>query len=75
MGLIAIAIHLCTIRSLGEPYLAPIAPLKRKELKDVLWKSPLWMMDQRPHFTGSYNKYRQSTDQSPNPNRGGETEN
>ncbi|MES1047524.1 spore germination protein [Heyndrickxia oleronia] len=75
MGLIAIAIHLCTIRSLGEPYLAPIAPMKRKELKDVLWKSPLWMMDQRPHFTGSYNKYRQSTDQSPNPNRGGETEN
>ena len=30
MGVIAIAIHLCTLRSFGEPYLAPLAPLKGK---------------------------------------------
>ena len=36
MGVIAIVIHLCNLRSFGVPYLAPLAPLKGKELKDVL---------------------------------------
>ena len=62
MAIIAIAIHLCTLRSFGVPYLAPLAPLKVRELKDVLWRSPLWMMDTRPHLTGESNLYRQSPD-------------
>ena len=33
MGIIAIVIHLCSLRSFGVPYLAPIAPLKIGELK------------------------------------------
>jgi len=72
MGIIAIVIHLCSLRSFGEPYLAPIAPLKRKELKDVLWRSPWWMMDTRPHFTGEFDLYRQSARQKPNPQKGDE---
>ncbi|MFE4243322.1 spore germination protein [Peribacillus butanolivorans] len=74
MGVIAIVIHLCNLRSFGVPYLAPLAPLKGKELKDVLWRSPMWMMDTRPSFTGKSNVYRQSPEQGPKPKRGSETE-
>ncbi|MCQ6278423.1 spore germination protein [Bacillus sp. EB600] len=72
MGIIAIVIHLCSLRSFGEPYLAPVAPLKRKELKDLLWRSPWWMMDTRPHFTGEFDLYRQTAGQKPNPQNGDE---
>lgn len=72
MGVIAIAIHLCTLRSFGEPYLAPLAPLKRRDLKDVLWRSPLWMMDTRPHLTGESNMKRQSSGLEPGVNNSGE---
>ncbi len=70
LGIIAIVIHLCALRSFGEPYLAPIAPLKREELKDVLWRSPWWMMDTRPHFRGESNLNRQAAWQAPDPKKG-----
>ena len=71
MGIIAIAIHLCRLRSFGVPYLAPLAPLKGRELKDALWRAPLWMMDTRPHFTGEANLQRQSPGQAPGTKKGG----
>ncbi|MCQ6277509.1 spore germination protein [Bacillus sp. V3B] len=74
MGIIAIALHLCTLRSFGVPYLSPLAPLKVRELKDVLWISPLWKMDTRPRLTGESNVYRQSPGQEPGPKKGGDTE-
>ena len=73
MAIIAMAIHLCTLRSFGVPYLDPLAPLKKRELKDVLWRAPLWKMDTRPHLTGESNVYRQSPNQEPSPGNGGET--
>ena len=73
MGIIAIVIHLCSLRSFGVPYLTPLAPLKGNELKDVLWRAPWWMMDTRPHFTGKFNSNRQSQNLSPNPKKGGDT--
>ncbi len=72
MGIIAIVIHLCSLRSFGVPYLAPLAPLKGRELKDVLWRAPWWMMDTRPHFTGKFNSKRQSPNLRPNPKKGGD---
>ncbi|MFJ5622680.1 spore germination protein [Peribacillus loiseleuriae] len=74
MGMIAIAIHLCNLRSFGVPYLSPLAPLKTRELKDVLWRSPLWMMDTRPHLTGDANLFRQASGQEPSPKRGEESD-
>ena len=72
LGVIAITIHLCSLRSFGEPYLAPLAPLKSRELNDVLWKSPLWMMNTRPHLSNMSNKTRQAPGQKPGVNKGGE---
>jgi spore germination protein KA len=58
-GLLAVLIHLSGLRSFGVPYLAPLAPLKFGEWKDVLWRAPLWMMHTRPE-TAKRNWYRQA---------------
>jgi len=73
MGLIAIVIHLSSLRSFGVPYLSAVAIPQKKELKDVLVRAPWWMMNTRPRFTGDYNAYRQAPNQKPGPERGGET--
>lgn len=70
LGTIFISIHLCTLRSFGVPYLTPLAPMKFRDMKDVLVRAPLWMQNTRPHLTGDFNKYRQAPNQKPDPNRG-----
>jgi spore germination protein KA/spore germination protein len=40
-GLIFILLHLVTLRALGQPYLAPIAPLRPRQLLDVLIRAPI----------------------------------
>ncbi|CRK83271.1 spore germination protein KA [Neobacillus massiliamazoniensis] len=72
LGVITIVIHLCTLRSLGVPYLSPVAPMKGYELKDALIRAPWWKMNKRPHLTGEFNPYRQSNGQKPGPNKGDE---
>lgn len=72
MGIILIIVHLSTLRSFGVPYLSPMAPMKPQGMKDVLVRAPWWKLNQRPHFTGKYNKYRQPPNQRPKPARGGE---
>lgn len=72
MGIIAIVLHMCSLRSFGVHYLSAVATPKMSELKDVLIRAPWWMMDKRPHFTGNYNEYRQSPGQKPGPERGDE---
>lgn len=76
LGILFIVIHLCTLHSFGVPYLAPLAPFEAAQMKDVLWRAPLWRMNTRPHFTGKYNEQRQTlnqANQAPKPQRGGET--
>lgn len=70
MGILFVMIHLSGLRSFGVPYLSPLAPLKGRDLKDVLFKAPLWMLNTRPHMTGDTNKYRQAPGQKPGPSRG-----
>lgn len=72
LGVLAIISHLCTLRSFGVPYLTPMAPMKFRQWKDVLIRSPWWMMNTRPHFTGEYNAYRETSRQKPDPTRGDE---
>ncbi|RKD22847.1 hypothetical protein BEP19_11435 [Ammoniphilus oxalaticus] len=60
LGIIMIIIHLCSLRSFGIPYLAPMAPMRFREMKDVLIRAPWWMLNTRPDLTdGPYNKFRQ----------------
>lgn len=45
LGILIVITHLCSLKSFGMPYLEPIAPFRKKQIKDVLWRSPLWMMN------------------------------
>ncbi|WP_346773956.1 spore germination protein [Brevibacillus sp. SYP-B805] len=72
LGIIAIIVHLCTLRSFGVPYLTPLAPIKGRDVKDVLFRAPWWMLNTRPRLTGEENKYRQAPGQKPDPARGTE---
>ncbi|MBC7325617.1 MAG: spore germination protein, partial [Moorella sp. (in: Bacteria)] len=58
-GYTAILLHLCTLRSLGVPYLSPLAPATAGNLKDVLVRAPWWAMLRRPHPIGQQNPRRQ----------------
>lgn len=72
LGIIAIVVHLCTLRSFGVPYLTPMAPLIPRDIKYVLIRLPWWKMNTRPRLTGDENKYRQAPGQKPGPTRGTE---
>ncbi|MFD2371548.1 spore germination protein [Brevibacillus sp. GCM10020057] len=73
LGIILTVVHLCSLRSLGVPYLSPVGPLKTLELKDTLLRAPWWMMNTRPRYTGEPNQYRQAPGQKPEPDKGGES--
>jgi len=72
LGIIVIVVHLCTLRSFGVPYLAPIVTTQVAEFKDVIIRAPWWKMDLRPHFAGKYNAHRMGPDHKPDPSKGDE---
>jgi len=59
VGLLLILIHICSLRSFGVPYLAPIAPLQVSGIKDTIIRVPWWLMRKRPLQTGKRDLYRQ----------------
>ncbi|GGD93386.1 spore germination protein [Paenibacillus nasutitermitis] len=52
LAMVAIGIHLCSLRSFGIPYFSPMAPAMRGEWKDVLARVPAWSPSRRPKMTG-----------------------
>lgn len=68
LGVIALVIHLCCLRSFGVPYLSPYAPWMRKEWKDAVVRAPVWQMDERPRLTGETNERRQPPGNKPGRN-------
>ncbi|GMK42415.1 spore germination protein [Paenibacillus sp. CCS19] len=50
MGIIAIVLHMCALKSFGMPFLQTIATPKFKELKDILIRAPWWALDTRPQL-------------------------
>lgn len=53
IGLMLIILHLATLHSFGEPYLAPVSPLRISDLKDAIVRLPRWSMFRRPRVSGS----------------------
>ncbi|MEC5423566.1 spore germination protein [Virgibacillus sp. C22-A2] len=72
LGILLIIVHLASLRTFGEPYLSPMAPMKGKDMKDILVRAPWWKLNTRPHSTGKSNTNRQSNNQKPSPIRGKE---
>ena len=66
IGLITMVLHLCSLRSIGVPYMAPMAPLVAKDQKDAIFRAPLWRLTTRPKFISQKDTIRNQTP-SPKP--------
>ncbi|TLS37105.1 spore germination protein [Pseudalkalibacillus caeni] len=60
-------VHLCSLRSFGVPYMAPIAPLSPSNLGDTIVRFPIWAFTQRPRLIGNKNNKREGPHQKPGP--------
>ncbi|AHF06470.1 spore germination protein [Desulfitobacterium metallireducens] len=67
MGLLAIFIHMASLRSFGTPYLSPLAPLSPSDLKDTFVRAPIWTMLKRPKDIAWHDPERQKFRLKPNP--------
>jgi len=70
-ALLALLIHLCSLRSFGVPYLSPIAPTSWRDLKDIVVRAPWWKMFTRPRTIGYVEPARQDYGQRPRPPKPG----
>jgi len=67
VGLIALYVHLNTLRSFGVPYLSPVIPPMLGDQRDVFIRAPRWAMRQRPRFMPAVDYPRSGTANRPNP--------
>ncbi|SDN09424.1 spore germination protein KA [Psychrobacillus sp. OK028] len=67
VGLIALVLHLCSLRSFGIPYMYPIAPFNMEGQKDTFIRLPLWKIFTRPHLISQENIDRQQNPTSAMP--------
>lgn len=68
IGTFFIIAHLCSLRSFGTPYLAPIAPVIMNEWKDAVIRLPLWLLNSRPQsITWKKSKRQGSTNKPKRP--------
>ncbi|ULL14851.1 spore germination protein [Paenibacillus sp. H1-7] len=58
VGLVAMVLHLCSLRSFGIPYLTPFAPFIVNDQKDSILRLPRWMLLSRPRLISKTNKIR-----------------
>lgn len=63
--LFLISVHALSLRSFGEPYLAPVIPFRPSDQKDTLIRFPWWMMRRRPWL--AQDTIRQGPHQKPKP--------
>lgn len=66
-GLIALLIHMTSLRSFGVPYLSPITPFNAKDQQDVFVRFPMWAMNTRPSMMATKNQNRQAKNMEPKP--------
>lgn len=64
-GALLLSIHVASLRSFGQPYFAPLAPLVAADLKDVPVRAPRWALDTRPKLLGGRAPRRQRPGQRP----------
>ena len=64
-GVFYLLIHLCALRSFGQPYFQPFGPLIWQDLKDGLIRLPWWLMIKRPKLIAGQAEKRQQKGQGP----------
>ncbi|MDN3019657.1 spore germination protein [Paenibacillus sp. BSR1-1] len=61
VGLIALILHMCSLRSFGIPYMAPFGPFIKDDQKDAIFRMPRWAMFSRPRLISQTNITREDT--------------
>ncbi|RAP75078.1 spore germination protein [Paenibacillus montanisoli] len=64
IGLILIVNHLLSLKSFGVPYLSPLVPGGFRGMKDLIIRSPLGLMKERPASLHTQDKVRVDADTS-----------
>lgn len=67
LGLIALVLHLCSLRSFGIPYMSPFAPFIISDQKDMLLRLPQWALFSRPRLISQKNVIREQNAPTPAP--------
>lgn len=67
LGFIFFLTHQVSLRSLGAPYMSPLAPSTLSDLKDIVIRAPLWAMRTRPRVLGEKDSNRQKPNAMPTP--------
>ncbi len=65
VGVIALLLHLCSLRTFGIPYMSPIAPFNLPDQKDVFIRAPWWAMLLRPKLLNRKNVTREKKNPPP----------
>lgn len=65
LAILALLIHMASLKSFGVNYLSPIAPLNFQDFKDALARFPWWAMRKRPGSVGMNNPNRQKPSLKP----------
>lgn len=65
--IVAISLHLCSLRSFGVPYMSPLAPFNLAAQTDTLFRFPIWALHTRPPLFSQKNTVREQN-QMPDPN-------
>nr|WP_047013746.1 spore germination protein [Paenibacillus sp. IHB B 3415] len=63
IGLVPILAHLVSLESFGIPYLMPLSPFNKSNLKDLFIRAPWWKIKTRPVMIGDMNPKRVSDKQ------------
>lgn len=61
LGIVAIVLQLCSLRSFGYPFLAPMGPFIEDQ-KDTVIRIPLWAKKARPKLMNKNNVTREQTE-------------
>ncbi|MEC0276125.1 spore germination protein [Peribacillus frigoritolerans] len=68
VGFIALVLHMCSLRSFGVPYMSPLGPFIREDIKDTIIRVPIWRMFSRPRLISQKNNKREQNS-APKPPR------
>ncbi|TFE26629.1 spore germination protein [Cohnella luojiensis] len=66
VGIVALVLHLCSLRSFGVPYMSPLSPFILTDQRDTLFRLPHWAMYSRPRLISQKNVIR-AKNQPPKP--------
>lgn len=61
IGVIALVLHMCSLRSFGVPYMSPLAPFNLVDQKDTVLRLPHWAMFTRPKLINRKNIVREKS--------------